>query len=503
MIDRLRNLLKSDDFIPTTSVFPEIDVDKIDRELKLKDRAAERGKANLPKADEASLDAVEMDIITRIEGARRSGLENYEHNRGVYTRRLRSAHTARSEIETITGKARGDFASEVKSYRAEMTKIVDDVVKWDTALETFKVRNGLERPAFDRPSMLKTAAIVLAFLIVETVLNGALFAEMNDLGLIGGGFIALLISIVNVGASGLSGTYARLAVHRNFLIKLAGLLIIAVWFCFSVVLNFAVAHFRDALDTLGNWPDATQAAIRTLVADPLGLLSVNSWLLAAWGMLIAILTFLKFRVGGEPYPGYARISERRRRAVEEFEEILDDALDSIESRRNDSIEQLNEASDLVRERIGDAIDALYGRRMMHSHLQAFLEQCDVKATSLLKRYRDENRMRRTEDAPAHFDESYRFAAFLDGEVTPGEGDAQRTKAEAKIEEVETIVDQAIAAIHNEYAAALDEYSDMDELISVDMKDKAKARRDKIDAASANSGVTKIGSAKDGRKQEVA
>lgn len=128
-----------------------------------------------------------------------------------------------------------------------MTKIVDDVVKWDTALETFKVRNGLERPAFDRPSMLKTAAIVLAFLIVETVLNGALFAEMNDLGLIGGGFIALLISIVNVGASGLSGTYARLAVHRNFLIKLAGLLIIAVWFCFSVVLNFAVRNLSAGL----------------------------------------------------------------------------------------------------------------------------------------------------------------------------------------------------------------------------------------------------------------
>lgn len=477
MIDRLRSLLRSDDFLATSSVFPEIDVEKVARDLKLTDRAANRGKVNLPKINETSLDGVEMDVITRIEEARRRGLENYEHNRGIYSRRLRAAHTARSEIETIAGKARGDFASEVKSYRTEMAKMVQDVEKWDSALVAFQHRHGLDRPAYDHPNPIKTSAIVLLFLIVETLLNGILFAGKNELGLVGGGFIALLISIVNVGIAGLSGYFARYARHRSFIGKAFGVLVISVWLATSVVLNLAVAHFRDAVETLGDWSVATQVSIDTLLASPLDLASMESWLLMAWGMLIAILTFLKFLLSGEPYPGYARISERRHRAVMDFEDILRDALSSLEGRRDEAIGQLNEASDLVRERIGDAIDALYGRRMMHSHLQAFLEQCDVKATSLLKRYRDENRSKRTEDAPAHFDEDYRFTAFQDAEVSMGEGDVGRAKAEEKIEEVARIVDEAVAAIHEEYRAALDEYSDMDTLILVNMKDKAKRRRE--------------------------
>jgi hypothetical protein len=172
MIDRLRSLLRSDDFIPTSSVFPEIDIDKVDRELKLRDRAVARGQANLPQTSEDSLDAVEMDVISRIEEIRRRGLENYENNRSIYASRLRVAHTARSEIEMIASKARGDFASEVKSYRTEMAKMVQDVQKWDAALEAFQERNGLDRPAYESPSILKTLAILAFFLIAETLLTG-------------------------------------------------------------------------------------------------------------------------------------------------------------------------------------------------------------------------------------------------------------------------------------------------------------------------------------------
>lgn len=503
MIDRLRNLLRNDDFIPTSSVFPDIDIDKIDRDLKLKERGVARGQANLPQANEASLDAVEMDVVNRIEEVRRRGLENYENNRSIYARRLRVAQTARSEIETIAGKAKGDFASEVKSYRSEMAKMVEDVDKWNAALVAFQKRHGLDRPAYERPSIVKTMAIVVFFLIVETLLNGVLFAGKNELGLVGGVFIAALISIVNIGVAGLAGSYSRFAAHRNGIVKLLGVLIILGWLAFSIALNLGVAHFRDAVETLGDWAVATQSSMDTLIATPLELESIESWLLMGWGMLISILTFLKFALSGEPYPGYARISERRRRAVVDFEEILQDALESLEERRDEAIGELNEASDLVRERLGDAIDALYGRRMMHSHLQAFLEQCDVKATSLLKRYRDENRAQRTEDVPAHFDEDYRFPPFQDLEAAPGSADDRRSKAEQKMDEIEKIVDEAVAAIHAEYEAALDEYSDMDELIYVDMKDKAAQHRARLEDAKTRGDRAAIGAVPEDRSGRVA
>jgi hypothetical protein len=500
MIDRLRSLLRSDDFIPTSSVFPEIDIDKVDRELKLRDRAVARGQANLPQTSEDSLDAVEMDVISRIEEIRRRGLENYENNRSIYASRLRVAHTARSEIEMIASKARGDFASEVKSYRTEMAKMVQDVQKWDAALEAFQERNGLDRPAYESPSILKTLAILAFFLIAETLLNGVLFAGKNELGLVGGGFIAVLVSVVNIGIAGFSGHFARYARHRNAIGKLFGIVVILVWLAGSFFLNLGVAHFRDAVETLGDWAAATQTSMDTLLATPFDLASIESWLLMSLGCLVSIGTFLKFLLSGEPFPGYARISERRRRAVIDFEEILQDALGSLEERRDAAIEALNEASDLVRERLGDAIDALYGRRMMHSHLQAFLEQCDVKATLLLKRYRDENRALRTEDAPSHFDSDYRFPSFQDLEAAEGEGESRRAKAEQKIDEVERIVDEAVAAINADYHEALDAYSDMDALIIVDMKDKAAARRTRAEGVSVAGTVTveEIGRDRSGR-----
>ena len=464
MIDRLKDLLRSDDFIPTSSVFPEIDADKIRRELRLAEQAKSRGKSDLPPAAQVGMDSVEMEILSRVEDARRRGLDNYENNRNVYSRRLRTAHTARSEIDTIAGTARGNFAKEVKSYRSDMARIEEDVEKWNEALRRYQERHALDRPAYDRAGVIKTLVIVATFFIVETGLNGALFAGKNELGYAGGGFIAALISLVNVGVAGLSGTFARYAQYRFLIGRLLGYAVIAAWIAGSLVLNLAVAHFRDAVETLEAWQVATQASVDTLIATPFELASMESWLLMAWGLLISTITFLKFLLSGETYPGYARISERRLKAVERFENILADALDSLEKRRDKAIEDLKEANGLVREQIGDAIDALYGRRMMHGHLQAFLDQCDMKATTLLKYYRDQNRAARSSEPPGHFDEDHRFPEFKD-DVNSGDGNQHRLDAESKVEAVEQVVDETIAAIHEQYRAALDAYANTGDLIA--------------------------------------
>ena len=276
MIDRLKTLLRSDDFIPTSSVFPEIDTDKIRRDLRLADQAKSRGKTDQPPSAQVGMDSVEMEILSRVEDARRRGLDNYEHNRSVYSRRLRSAHTARSEIDTIAGTARGDFANEVKSYRSEMARIEEDVEKWNEALRRFRNRHGLERPAYDRPSWLKAAVIVAIFVAVETLLNAVLFASKNELGYAGGGFIAFLISMVHVGIAGLAGTFARYAQYRVLIGRLLGYAVIAAWAAAAFVLNLAVAHFRDAVETLETWRIASHASVDNLLTAPFDLGSMES-----------------------------------------------------------------------------------------------------------------------------------------------------------------------------------------------------------------------------------
>lgn len=59
MLDRLKSVFRSDDFIPASAVFPSIDSEKISRELKLEDHGKDRGKQNQPPAEAKDFDHVE------------------------------------------------------------------------------------------------------------------------------------------------------------------------------------------------------------------------------------------------------------------------------------------------------------------------------------------------------------------------------------------------------------------------------------------------------------
>ena len=465
MIDRLKEILRTDDFIPTSAVFPDIDTDRISRELKLKDLGAERGKKNLPHEDEETLDSVEMSIVSRIEESRRKGLQNYETNREAYARRLSGASSAHLEVKRIAGAARGDFQSEVKGYRGQMAGPVDNLRRWQTALMEFQKKHGLTRPAFQDASFLKTAAIIFFCILIETALNGYLFAQKNDLGLLGGFMVALLVSIVNVGVSALSGYFAHLMNHRNLLIKAAGLVIILAWIAGAFTLNLGVAHFRDAVETIDGWSLAAQTSAQTLMTTPFDLKSIESWLLMFWGCLIALGTFLKFVYYGEPYPGYGRITERREEALQYYADLLEHALDSLKESRDTAAEDLQDANETVRSQITDAVDALYGQRMMAAHLGTFLQQCDLQTTALLKTYRDENRAARDTDAPRHFDDNFIFAPFKPADIDVH----HRAYAEKEVAKISEIIDKAIDDIHSVYEQIIDDYPNPDKLIGIDMQ----------------------------------
>lgn len=464
MIQRLATILKGDAFIPTSAVFPSIDAERIARDLRLKENGTDRGKRDLPGSDEQSLDAIEMSVVDRVEELRRKGLENYEANKEVYSKRLSLASTAHLEIKGVAGAARGDFALEVKAYRARMSGLVAALRDWKHALDAFRKRHGLERPAFESGSLVATAVILLGCVMVETLLNGYLFAQKNELGYLGGFLIAGLVSIVNVGMASLAGFFSRFSRHRNYLVKLCGVTIILGWLGFTGGFNLVLAHFRDEVQALNSWSAAASGAIDHALASPLGLTSVESWLLMIWGCLVALFAFLKFVFFGEPYLGYGRISRRYERALDDYADILDDALGSLRDKRDEAIAQLQDANRLVREQIGDAIDALYGQRLMRSHLAAFLQQCDLKANALLKIYRDENRAARKADSPRHFDEAFTFAPFADSDLR----EQHREHAEKELGEISAIVDSAIDAIHADYRTLMEEYPDAHVLIGIDL-----------------------------------
>lgn len=462
--DGLRRLFRADAFVPTAAVFPSIDEAALARDLRLRDRARESAARDLPARDETTLDAAETAAVAAVEELRRKGLANYETNKDVYAKRLARLSSASMELRTVATQARGDFELETKDFRGQMTGGVRALREWNAALDGFRRRHRLDRPAYEDPPAVRTAAILLAAVLVETLLNGYLFAQRNELGLLGGALVALLVSLVNVGGSSLGGWFARFLRHRNLLLKLGGLLAFLLWMAFAVALNLGVAHFRDAVETLAGWSEAATRSLASFRETPLDLRSIESWLLMLVGLLVSLLAFIKLYLSGEPYPGYGRISRRFERALADYADHLTDALDSLERRRDELVESLRDANDTVRDNVGEAVDALYGHRMMRAQLAAFLAQCDLKANALLKLYRDENRAARTAPAPPRFDAPFAFPPHEDAPIDMG----HREAAQAELREIGRVVDEAVAAIHEDYRQLKERYPEPSRLIGLDM-----------------------------------
>lgn len=449
MLDRVKNLFRSDDFIPTAAVFPSIDSEKIAREMKLEDQGKSRGRQNQPPTDTKDFDHIETGIIERIEELRRKGLENFETNRRVYNERLARAGYATKEVDIAAGNAKGDFGKLVQFWQSRIEATRErlyDTYRWR---ERFREVNRLERPAKEFEGWIRVFALAIVLIGIEAGINAYLFSQGNEFGLLGGILAAVIVSVVNVGGSAMLGYMARYIHRRNWLLKFGGLLFVLIWIAYAVVLNLGVAHFRDGLESGVHWRDAAEAAVPALLASPLHLASIESWLLVGIGALISTLAFRKGWHTDDPYPGYGRVERAVNVARDRYVSELEAALEELGARRDEAILELQDASEQVRQGISEAIDTLFGQSTLGAHLRSFLDQCDVKTAHLLAIYRDANRSTRADPAPKSFDRSYKFAAFKPATIET----SRREMAQAEADKVTATVQAAIRDIFDQFESA--------------------------------------------------
>lgn len=449
MLDRLKSMFRSDDFIPSSAVFPSIDSDKIAKDLKLEDQGTSRGQNNQPPTETKDFDHVETSVIERIEELRRKGLENYESNRRVYNERLARAGQASKEVDIAAGSAKNDFGALVQEWQSRIEdprERLNETFNWRAR---YRERNRLQRPAKEFEGWIKVFSLTIILVVIEAGINSYLFSKGNEFGLLGGLLAALIVSVVNVGGSAMLGYLARYLHHRNLLLKLGGLIFVPVWMAFAVAMNLGVAHFRDGLESGLSWAEATEGAVPALLARPLYLASIESWLLVGIGLLISVLSFRKGWHTDDPYPGYGRLERSLAKARSVYELELHNALEDLKDRRDQAIEELQDASEQVRNGITEAIDALFGQSTLGAHLKTYLEQCDVKTAHLLAVYRDANRAARKDPSPKSFDKVYKFGAFKPESIEV----SRRENAEAEAARVTATVDGAIKEIFEQFETA--------------------------------------------------
>lgn len=463
MIRKLSNIFRSEEFISSSEVFPDIDKDRIARDLNLEEEGRKRGGKGQPGTASESLDHIELKAISRVEELRRRGLDNFETNRRVYSERLNQASSARMLVETEAEDAKARFTEEVTKWRAMMVtprERVQETYRWRTQ---FREQNKIGiRPAKPASSWPNIIGLALIMILLEAAGNAYLFSQNNPLGILGGLIAAFLVSFANVSMStflGMAARFINVRGFRNLLKKIFGLLFCIGWLAFAVGYNASVAHFRDAVETTLQWREAGEMAIETLISNPVGLNTMESYVLFLLGFFISIVAFLKGYHSSDPYPGYSKVAADVVEARDTYIEYLEDSIDTLAEHRDEAVEALRQARDEVARHIHDSVDALFGQKALQANLRPFLEQCNISANYLLAIYRDANTAARKDDPPAYFKKEYAFEVF----DSPVAEDDRKEEAEEQVNEVSKMVDNAIKEIFDVFHRSVHEHYEIDEL----------------------------------------
>jgi len=67
LFEKLKQLFRSDEFVPSSAVFPEIDKNALAQELKLEEEGRARGSSEQPEQTASSLDHIEYDAVGKVK----------------------------------------------------------------------------------------------------------------------------------------------------------------------------------------------------------------------------------------------------------------------------------------------------------------------------------------------------------------------------------------------------------------------------------------------------
>lgn len=462
---RLREFFRSDAFVPTAAVFPTIDTDRLAADLSIVKEGRSRGEKGVPRFEEDALDPVEARIVERVGDLRRKGIDTFGENIKVYNARLARAADAREEIELAASQARGDFQSAVAVWQARMAAPSARVTDAISSLRKFREDHGIGHVAREA-NFWSWLFVALLVLVIESIANAFLFSRAMSQGFVGGVAVAGFISLVNIAIASLATYFGRNLNHRRLHWKLFGLIAAAIGIVLCLSFNLGVAHLRDALEEGFGLEEALARSWETAWHSPLALRSFLSAVLMLLGLVAAIFVGLKTYHTIDVYPGYPDIYATVNRVRREYAADLNDAVNTLEDRRNEAVSDLRDANQQMRTWIREAVDALFGQTSLRSELDRFIEHCDAKANSLLAIYRDANRAARPagegialSPVPPHFNTQYVFPAI----IMPRPADEARDDAAAEQRRVATLVSSAIADIERAYSESIAAYPTIAEL----------------------------------------
>jgi hypothetical protein len=338
--------VKSGSISHSGASFLLLDPAKVITELKVRENAEINGRANIPGPQSLDNDPFEESI--------RAHIKALEVDQGtIYSRRVEGYRAALNnlandlDVQSLRAKAHHLFqVAEGSVVKAEalIFSLKQEYINAQRQYDDFKRDNNLERIAVrNQDNKFLKAGIVSVLILIETIINGAFFAQGVAGGLIGAGGIAAALAILNLAGSFVFGW--KILPHKNSKEasnKLFALTMLLIYGFLVVLLNLAVGHYREVTIAVGNSPDVVNEnvgilALARLTAGAFGLEDLQSWYLFAIGLIFAAVAVLDGYGFDDPYPGfgevwrsYIKVSDRLKEAIIGEIEFLEDHFEELD-----------------------------------------------------------------------------------------------------------------------------------------------------------------------------
>ncbi len=472
----VRSLLGSrDGLVPSIQAFPQLDVDRIARDLALEEKGARNGAKSIPAAKDRTPDAAELDIHAAIERFVLSAHESYLQQRDLYEERAQSAVITEGHQVAIDAAAENTLSTlrvQVIDDTNHLHLAKDQARRAESEFCQFRERNRLGRMPRSIPDGKKTLLYVLLALVVvlETGINGTFFAEGSTSGLVGGVLEASVLALLNVSAAYCAARFfLPMAFRRQLASKAVAVLLLSVFVLWLVGFNLWVGHFRD-LFVAGESSVDPSSIFRQMSSSPLGLRDAKSLVLVALGITFGVVAFVDVASLGDPYPGYEAVGKRRDLALAGYAETKTTCIAALKVLRDNAIADMQGALESLAGAAHDLQLVTAGRSRLHRSYLAFLDHAGQSYQLLIRRYREANQRSRTEPAPDYFAAMIVLPDFLSHPDLPSLRVVDDDRSGDTIERIRHF----IAKLNQEFEQSVGRYPTVSDLTTIEDPQRATA-----------------------------
>lgn len=455
-------------FVPNATEFMPIDIDKVASDLSLVEKGTERGKSELPRTDSSGYDEIENSIINSIIGARATAKSDYDLTQSAYNERLKGLNlSARSsDIRIEAAKAVSDFDTSHHSGADELYRLRLNVLDSREELEEFKKDRGIRRNARYPESLAYHYGFIIFLFAFEGLLNGSVFGQGHDAGLLGGILFAMGIAFVNVFVLGLAGSLCfKFICQPSAAWKALGVICIPVYFTLVFALCLLGAHIRSAMNA--GVDDFNVRAFETLRETPFAIGDVMSLIFIIMTMAFSVFAAIDFFKMNDPIFSFGHLDKKLKMAEDDYRSTKDDLAYELQDIREDRVGFMKDQLDELRQHLSTHHSIVENRAQQYSRFNDYVTYLESTANTLLSRYRDANRAARKTDEPKHFGEAWKMPVME--LVKYGDPNEDISDVRKKVEETSEILEEYIKQIEGHYVDHVHRYNRIDELTREELK----------------------------------